>query len=182
VIFRPTPLEGAWLIDLERIEDERGFFARSWSPEDMAERGLSTEIAQISVAGNARAGTLRGLHFQHPPHAEVKLVRCTRGAVWDVIVDLRRTSSTFMQWFDAELTAENRTTLYVPEGCAHGYQTLVDGSEVTYLISYPWTPDAASGYRWDDPAFGIRWPEADERVISAKDRAWPDFDAAASPF
>jgi dTDP-4-dehydrorhamnose 3,5-epimerase len=182
MIFTPTPIDGAWLVDLDRIEDERGFFARAWSPEDMEERGLSTRIAQISVAWNERAGTLRGLHFQHPPHTEVKVVRCTRGAIWDVIVDLRSDSPAFRRWFAAELTEENRTSLCIPEGCAHGYQTLVDGSEVTYLISYPWTPSAAAGYRWDDPAFAIDWPEADVLVLSEKDRTWPDFDPAASPF
>jgi dTDP-4-dehydrorhamnose 3,5-epimerase len=182
MIFTPTPIDGAWLVDLDRIEDERGFFARAWSPGDMEERGLSTRIAQISVAWNERAGTLRGLHFQHPPHAEVKVVRCTRGAIWDVIVDLRSDSPTFRRWFAAELTEESRTSLYIPEGCAHGYQTLVDGSEVTYLISYPWTPSASAGYRWDDPAFAIDWPETAARVLSENDRTWPDFDPAAPPF
>jgi dTDP-4-dehydrorhamnose 3,5-epimerase len=175
VILTRLSLEGAYSIDPEPISDERGFFARWWDRVELAELGLSTEIAQCSVAWNERRGTLRGLHFQHPPHAEVKLVRCTRGAVWDVIVDLRPDSPTHARWQAVELTAENGRVLYVPEGFAHGYQTLVDHTETLYMISSPYAPDAASGVRWDDPAFGIDWPLAEATILSERDRNWPDY-------
>ncbi len=173
--FEPTRLEGAWLIVPERVEDERGFFARTWCRRELEARGLNACIAQCSVSFNRRAGVLRGMHYQAPPHAETKIVRCTAGAIFDVIVDLRPASKTFRQWFGAELTAENHRMLYVPDGFAHGFQTLVDGSEVFYQISTFYEPASACGVRWDDPAFGIEWPGARERIISPRDRAYPDF-------
>jgi dTDP-4-dehydrorhamnose 3,5-epimerase len=174
VIFRETALRGAWIIELEPREDERGFFARAWCEDEFAEHGLTTRIAQCNISWNARRGTLRGLHFQAEPHAEVKLVRCSRGAVYDVIVDLRPSSPSYTRWAGVELTAENRRTLYVPEGFAHGFQTLSDDTELFYQVSEPYAPAAERGVRWDDPAFGIVWPLTDP-ILSDKDRVWPDF-------
>jgi dTDP-4-dehydrorhamnose 3,5-epimerase len=173
--FAETDLPGAFVIELERREDERGFFARAWCEQEFADHGLETRVSQSNLAYNRKAGTLRGMHYQAPPHAEVKLVRCTSGAVYDVIVDLRPESSAYMRWIGVELSAENRRALYVPEGFAHGYQTLVDDTETYYQVSAPYTPAAERGVRWDDPIFGIEWPPADNRVISSKDRDWPDY-------
>ena len=178
MIFTETRLAGAFTIDVERHEDERGFFARLWDGEELAAHGLDARVSQSSIAYNRVAGTLRGLHFQLPPFAETKLVRCTRGAIWDVIVDLRAGSPTFLEWVAVELTEENRRTLYVPEQFAHGYQTLVNASEVWYQMSAPHAPQAARGLRWDDPKLGIEWPDAARRVISERDLAWPDVDEA----
>jgi dTDP-4-dehydrorhamnose 3,5-epimerase len=175
MIFTETELQGAYLVDVEPKEDDRGFFARAWCRDEFESHGLSTEIAQCNIAYNDRAGTLRGMHFQSHPHAEVKLVRCTRGAVYDVIIDLRPQSPTFMGWLGVELTEESSRMLYVPEGFAHGYQTLVDETETHYQISQAYAPEAAAGVRWDDPAFGIKWPPVEHRIVSSKDRAWPDF-------
>jgi dTDP-4-dehydrorhamnose 3,5-epimerase len=175
VRFVPTKLEGAFVVEPERHEDERGFFARTWSADDFAERGLVGGLSQCSISRNSKAGTLRGMHFQTAPHEEAKLVRCTAGAILDVIVDLRPESPTHAEWVGVELTAENGTALYIPKGCAHGFQTLVDGAEVFYMISDPYVPAAASGVRWDDPAFGIDWPPAHARVINERDRSWPDY-------
>lgn len=173
--FAETELPGAFMIELERREDERGFFARAWCEQEFADHGLDTRVSQCNLAHNEKAGTLRGMHYQAPPYAEVKLVRCTSGAVYDVIVDLRPQSSTYMHWIAVELSAENGRALYIPEGFAHGYQTLVDGTETYYQVSAPYAPDAERGVRWDDPVFGIDWPPADDRVISTKDRGWPDY-------
>lgn len=173
--FTPAPLAGAWIVDLEPIEDERGFFARSWSPEELASHGLDTRVAACNVSYNEAPGTLRGMHYQADPHGEVKLVRCTAGAIFDVIVDLRPGSPTHRGWFGAELSAANRTALYVPEGFAHGFQTLVAGSEVLYLMGAPFVAEAARGVRWDDPSFGIDWPPAARRVMSDRDRTYPDY-------
>jgi dTDP-4-dehydrorhamnose 3,5-epimerase len=178
MIFTKTTLDGAYLIDVQRLEDERGFFARGWCADVFREHGLNGNVTQLNVGFSRRAGTLRGLHFQHSPHAEVKIVRCTRGAMYDVIVDLRADSATFGRWFGVELTAENGRTLYVPEGCAQGYQTLLDDTEMYYLTSKPYAPGAAQGVRFDDPAFGIEWP-LPVQVISQADRSWPYF--AQSP-
>ncbi len=176
MIFTETELRGAFVVDIEPREDERGLFARAWCEDELARHGLETRVAQCNLSFNHRAGTLRGMHFQRPPHAEVKLVRCTRGAVYDVIVDLRPESPTRGRWVAVELTADNRRTLYIPEGFAHGYQTLVDATETYYQVSAAYAPDAEGGVRWDDPSFGIVWPDADERIISEKDRAWPDYE------
>jgi dTDP-4-dehydrorhamnose 3,5-epimerase len=178
--FRETPLAGAFVVDVEKRADSRGFFARAWCQREFEEHGLSTELVQCNLSFNERRGTLRGMHYQAPPHEEVKLIRCTRGAVYDVIVDLRPGSRTYKQWFGVELSAENRRTLYVPAGFAHGYQTLEDGSETFYQVSAFYAPEAEGGVRWDDPAFRIKWPDVAERTISDKDANWPDFER--SPF
>ncbi|HEX8243788.1 MAG TPA: dTDP-4-dehydrorhamnose 3,5-epimerase, partial [Longimicrobium sp.] len=166
MIFTATELAGAWIVDPERLEDERGFFARTFDAGEFARRGLRSAFPQCSVSFNARAGTLRGMHFQAEPHAEAKLVRCTAGAVYDVIVDLRPESPTRLRWIGVELSAANRRALYVPEGCAHGFQTLADASEVFYQISVPYAAESARGVRWNDPAFGITWPAAERRTMS----------------
>jgi dTDP-4-dehydrorhamnose 3,5-epimerase len=173
--FTPTLLDGACIVDIEPVEDERGMFARSWCPEQFSRQGLDPRIAACNISFNRAAGTLRGLHYQAPPHEEAKLVRCTAGAIFDVIVDIRPASSTFRKWFGIELTAQNRTSLYVPAGFAHGFQTLEDSSEVFYIMSTPYVHDAARGVRWDDPAFAIEWPPADQRVISPRDLSFDDF-------
>jgi dTDP-4-dehydrorhamnose 3,5-epimerase len=174
MIFRETPLPGAWVLEPERIEDERGFFARTWSRGEFEARGLDPTLAQCSVSFNRRRGTLRGLHFQIAPHEEVKLVRVTRGTVWDVIVDLRPESPTFKRHFSVVLSAERGNQLYIPKRMAHGFQTLEDATEVYYQISAPYAPEAARGYRWDDPAFAIPWPQP-VTVISERDRQLPYF-------
>lgn len=173
--FVETGIAGVVRVELEPFEDERGSFARIWCEEELAAHGLTAGLAQASVSRNTKAGTLRGMHFQHAPHEEAKLVRCTRGAIFDVALDLRRGSPTFLRWYGARLTAEDGAALFVPEGCAHGFQTLVDDTEVLYLISARYEPAAATGVRWDDPAFGIEWPDAAVRTLSARDRGWPDF-------
>lgn len=174
MIFAMTRLDGAWLIDIEPREDERGFFARTWCRQELAALGLDTEIAQESLSLNRRHGTVRGLHFQRPPNDETKIVRCTRGAIFDAIVDLRRHSPTYLRWQGFELTAENRRALYVPKGFAHGFQTLADDAEVAYQISEFYAPEAAGGYRYDDVAFGIVWP-VPVTLISERDLGWPAF-------
>jgi dTDP-4-dehydrorhamnose 3,5-epimerase len=172
MIFATTQLDGAWLIEIEPREDERGFFARTWCREELAAQGLDTEIVQESLSFNRRRGTLRGLHFQRSPHEETKIVRCARGAIFDVIVDLRPGSPTYLHWQGFDLTAENRRALYVPKGFAHGLQTLTDDAEVAYQISAFHAPEAAGGCRYDDPAFGIAWP-LPITAISERDRGWP---------
>lgn len=175
MIFTETELAGAFVVDLERREDDRGFFARAWCADEFAAHGLNTRLVQANLSFNDRKGTLRGMHFQEKPAAEAKLIRCTRGAIFDAIIDLRPDSSTFKRWVGVELTAENRRALYVPEGFAHGYQTLEVDTETFYLVSEYYTPSAESGVRWDDPAFGIRWPDPGSAFVSKKDRAWPNF-------
>jgi len=175
VIFTAAPLAGAFVIEPERKADERGFFARTFSADEFRKQGLCAEFVQCSVSFNARAGTLRGMHYQAARHAETKLVRVTQGAIFDVIVDLRPKSKTFKRWFAAELSADNRRALYIPEGFAHGFQTLGDAAEVFYQISPAYVPEAARGVRWDDPAFGIEWPKAGRRILSERDRSYPDF-------
>ena len=182
MIVRPTDLEGCVLLVPEPLEDERGFFSRVWCTDVLASHGLETTVAQSNIAYNHRAGTVRGLHFQRPPHDDVKVVRCTAGAVYDVVVDLRPTSETYLQWIGVELTASNRLSLYVPAGFAHGYQTLAHETETHYLHSAPYAPTFDGGVRWDDPAFAIDWPPATTRNISAKDRSWPDYDPGSPIF
>jgi dTDP-4-dehydrorhamnose 3,5-epimerase len=174
MIFRPLDVSGAFLIDPEPIPDERGFFARLWCQREFEERGLLGRIVQCSQSFNTRKGTLRGLHYQLAPHAEVKIVRCTRGALYDVILDLRPASPTFKKHAAVTLTAENRCMAYVPEGCAHGFETLEDGTEVFYLISEFFRPDHARGVRWNDSAFAIPWPPG-EKTLNERDRTYPDF-------
>ena len=176
MIFTPTALQDAVMIDVERRGDERGYLARTYCEEEFADHGLVTRFVQASTIFSPHEGTLRGLHFQRAPHAEVKLVRCTRGAADIRIVDLRPESSTYLSWFGVELSPTNGRLLYVPEGFAQGYQTLVDDTEVAYQMSHGYVPDAASGVRWDDAAFGITWPTADQRIISDRDQAWADYE------
>jgi dTDP-4-dehydrorhamnose 3,5-epimerase len=172
--FTKTRLRGAFLIGFNRIEDHRGFFARGWCCEEFAKHGLP-DMVQLNVAFSHKQGTLRGLHYQEPPHQESKLARCTRGAIFDVIVDLRPGSPTRREWIGLELTAQNGLMLYAPEGCAHGYQTLTDDAEMYYMTSTRYSPAAARGVRHDDPAFGIAWP-LPVSAISEADEQWPDYD------
>lgn len=174
MVFTATTLKSAFIIDPERLEDERGFFARSWCQREFEARRLNSRLMQCNLSFNKRKGTLRGMHYQVKLYEEAKLVRCTMGAIYDVIIDLRLDSPTFKQWEAAELTAENRRMLYIPEGFAHGFQTLEDNTEVFYQMSQFYSPEFARGVRWDDPAFNIRWP-AGERIIAERDRAFPDF-------
>jgi dTDP-4-dehydrorhamnose 3,5-epimerase len=175
VIFTPTRLRDAYVIDVERRADERGFLARTFCEREFAEHGLPMSIVQSSTIHSPRRNTLRGLHYQEAPHSEIKLVRCTRGSIFLVMVDLRPDSPTAGDWLGVELTADNERLAYVPEGFAQGYQTLADDTEVLYQMSHHYVAEAASGVRWDDPAFGIEWPAAQERLISERDRAWPDY-------
>jgi dTDP-4-dehydrorhamnose 3,5-epimerase len=177
MLFVPTSIDGAWVVKVEQVRDERGFFARTWCRTEFAARGLSPELAQCSIAYNQRKGTLRGMHFQMEPFAEAKLVRCTRGAIFDVIIDLRPGSGTFQSHFAAELTDESHDALYVPEGCAHGYLTLTCDTQVFYQMSQVYAPECAAGVRWDDPSFGIIWP-APVKVISRRDAEYADFVAS----
>lgn len=173
-----TALPGVYLVQLQRIEDERGSFARSFCRREFAEHGLDPVVAQCNVSHNRAAGTLRGLHYQLPPAAEAKLVRCTRGAIFDVAVDLRPSSPFFGRWYGAELSAANDTLLYIPKGCGHGFQTLVDDTEVAYQMSEFYAPALAGGVRYDDPAIGIAWP-LPVTAISERDRTQPLLDPAA---
>jgi dTDP-4-dehydrorhamnose 3,5-epimerase len=172
MIFTESRLPGAFLVDLEPLADERGFFARTYCADEFAAKGLSVEWRQCSVSFNARKGTLRGLHYQDAPHEEHKLVRCSAGAIFDVIVDIRPHSPGFKRWFGVELTAQNRRSLFIPPGYAHGFVTLSDDAEVYYMISVPHAPAQARGFRWSDPAFGIQWPLTPS-VISSRDAAYP---------
>jgi len=166
-----TDVQGVKLVEITRISDDRGFFARVWCQDEFALHGVKASWVQANVGSSVRAGTLRGVHYQRDPHAEAKLVRCTRGAVYDVAVDLRPTSPSYLRWVGATLDPDSLSMLYIPEGCGHGYQTLADDSEITYFTSAPYDRDAATGVRYDDPAFEIDWPLAVE-VISAQDASW----------
>ncbi len=170
--FTPSRIAGAWIIDIEPIHDPRGFFATTWLPEEFHRHGIDPALAQCNLAFNYKRGTLRGMHFQTAPHEQSKLVRATRGALLDVIVDLRPDSPTLRHWDSIELTADNRRMLYIPGGLAHGYLTLADDTEASYHASTPWAPQAEAGVRWNDPAFAITWP-FEPTVISEKDQHWP---------
>jgi dTDP-4-dehydrorhamnose 3,5-epimerase len=172
--FEPLELGGAYLIRLEPREDERGLFARTYCQDEFARQGLTGKVVQCNLSTNIRAGIVRGMHYQRPPHAEVKLVRCTRGAIHDVIVDLRKDSPTFGDWFGAELSEQNGLMMYVPEGFAHGYQSLSDGATALYMVTSPYAPHAEGGLRYDDPAVGIVWP-LPVSGCSEKDGSWPDL-------
>ena len=172
--FLETRIKGVFEVHPELLADERGFFARTWCRKECAAAGLNPAVVQCNVSFNAQQGTLRGLHYQDAPHQEAKLVRCTRGAIYDVAIDLRRDSPTFRQWTAANLTAENRHMLYIPEGCGHGFLTLEDDTEIFYQMSEFYAPGYGRGARWNDPAFGIAWPRAIE-LISERDRTYPDF-------
>lgn len=174
MIFKETKLKGAFVIEPERIEDERGFFARTFCRKEFEAHGLNPHLVQCSVSFNKKKGTLRGMHYQTAPHEEIKLVRCTRGAIYDVILDLRPTSPTFKQWVSVELTGENRRMVYIPECMAHGFQTIEEETEVLYQMSEFYNPDVARGVRWDDPIFAINWPEQ-VTFMSAKDLAFKPF-------
>ena len=170
--FTASRIPGTWVIDITPIRDQRGFFAMTWLPDELRRRGMDPAVAQCNLAFNHKRGTLRGMHFQAAPHGQAKIVRATRGALLDVIVDLRPDSPTWRQWESFELTADNRRMLYIPPGLAHGYLTLTDDAEMFYQASTPWAPQAEAGVRWNDPAFGIKWP-FEPTVISAKDQTWP---------
>jgi dTDP-4-dehydrorhamnose 3,5-epimerase len=174
MIFTETKLKGAFIIEPERLEDERGFFARTFCRKEFEVYGLNPNLLQCSISYNRLKGTLRGMHYQIPPHEEAKLIRCTMGAIYDVMLDLRPNSPTYRQWVSAELTGENRLTLYVPEGIAHGFQTLQDQTEVLYQMSEFYNAESARGVRWDDPFFAIQWP-GKPLVISRKDESYRNF-------
>lgn len=172
MIFQSTPIPDAYLIEREPHTDSRGRFARVWCLDELRARGIDHTFVQANVSINKRQGTLRGLHRQRPPHGEAKLIHCAKGAVYDVVVDTRPASETYLAWFGAELSAENRRSMYVPIGCTHGYLALSDGAEVYYVVSHPHVPEAETGLRYDDPVLGIDWPQ-DVTVVSDKDRSWP---------
>ncbi len=179
MIFVETAIPGTWILEPELRNDERGFFARTWCQRELTERGLDVRVAQSSLSWNRRRGTLRGLHYQAAPFEEVKLVRCTRGAIHDVIVDLRAASPTFGRHVTLELSAANRRSLYIPRGLAHGFQTLEDDTELLYQISEFHVSEAGRGVRWNDPAFGIQWPIPDP-IMNERDRGYPDFTLVAT--
>lgn len=176
ITFTETKLLGAFIVAPEIFEDERGFFARSFSEKEFAAHGINTRMAECNLSFNKKRYTIRGLHFQSDPFAQAKLVRCTQGAIYDVIVDLRPDSPTFKQWFGEELTAKNHLMLYVPAGFAHGYQTLEDNTEMFYQVSEFYAPASCGGIRWNDPAFAIRWPAMDGVTINPRDQSYPDFE------
>jgi dTDP-4-dehydrorhamnose 3,5-epimerase len=176
VIFSETKLKGAFVIEIQKLTDNRGFFARSWCQNEFSEHGLTARILQVNISYNIKKGTLRGMHYQATPYEETKLVRCTKGAIYDVIIDLRPDSPTYSQWIGVHLTADNYKMLYVPENFAHGFQVLEDNTEATYQVSQFYTPGSERGIRWDDPKFGIDWP-MEVRVISEKDGSWPLYSA-----
>ena len=178
MVFKETKLKGAYVIELELLKDERGFFTRSFCQKEFEEHGLSPRIVQCNISYNKRKGTLRGMHYQVAPHEEAKLVSCIRGAIYDVIIDLRSNSLTYCQWFAVELSPENYKMLYIPEGFAHGFQTLEDNTVVFYQMSEFYHPECARGVRWDDGAFGVEWP-MDELILSDKDGAYKDFISAS---
>ena len=173
--FTETRIPGVWIIEADVFHDDRGWFARAWMPEEFAARGLDTRIAQCSMTSNHRRTTIRGLHYQSAPYEEVKVVRAIKGAVHDVAVDLRPQSPTYCQWVGVDLTADNRRSLYLPHGVAHGYQTLEDHSDVFFFVSAPYTPAHQRGVRWNDPAFAITWPLGAPEVIHPRDAGYPDF-------
>ncbi|RME90844.1 MAG: dTDP-4-dehydrorhamnose 3,5-epimerase [Candidatus Hydrogenedentota bacterium] len=175
MIFHETPLKGAYVIELEKKGDDRGFFARAFCVNEFKEHGIDHNIVQINNSFTVPKGTLRGMHYQLPPHAETKIVRCIRGSLYDVILDLRKDSPTFGKWFGAELTAENRKMMVVPKGFAHGFLTLEENTEAFYLVTEFYAPQAERGIRWNDPKFKIEWP-MEPKVLSEKDANWPDFD------
>ncbi|MFW6371437.1 MAG: dTDP-4-dehydrorhamnose 3,5-epimerase [Bacteroidota bacterium] len=180
MIFTETKLKGAYIVEIKQLSDDRGFFGRSWCKREMEEHGLNGNVVQSNTSFSKAKGTIRGLHYQKHPYEETKLMRCTRGAIYDVIIDLRPESPTFLQWTGIELTENNYKMLYVPERFAHGFLTLTDNSEVTYLVTQYYTPGAEGGIRFNDPQFNIRWPVPVEKV-SEKDKNLPDFDTSQLP-
>lgn len=174
MIFNETKLKGSFIIDLERHQDERGFFSRTFCRKELEANGLIADVAQANMSLSNTRGTLRGMHYQKPPFEETKLVRCTKGALYDVVIDLRPDSSTYKSWVGVELTADNYRMLFVPKNFAHGFITLADDTEVTYMVSQFYSPGSELGIRWNDPLIGIQWP-IDVQIISEKDASWPDF-------
>ncbi len=177
MIFKPTKLAGVFILEPDRFEDERGYFAQTWSEKEFAERGLESHVAECNRSFNGRQGTVRGMHYQAAPFSQVKVVGAVRGAIFDVVLDLRSDSPTFKHWVAAELSADNGLFFYVPAGCAHGFQTLRDQSVVAYQMFAPYVPEYASGVRWNDPAFAINWPLTDDIIINQRDRDYPDFES-----
>ncbi len=175
MLFIETKLKGAFVIELEKYSDDRGFFSRAWCQKEFKEQGINSRFVQANIGFSKNSGTIRGIHYQIAPFEEAKLVRCIRGAIFDVVLDLRPELPSFKQWFGVELSDENRKMLYVPEGCAHGYQTLVDNTEVFYQVSQVYSPESERGIRWNDPEFDIEWPIDEDLVISEKDQNWSDF-------
>jgi dTDP-4-dehydrorhamnose 3,5-epimerase len=175
MLFKPLPLDGAYVIEIEKFEDIRGFFGRAWSDREFEEKGLFGKFVEANVSFSKKKGTLRGMHFQRSPHEQIKLVRCTVGAIYDVIIDLRPDSSTYKKYSGVELSVENRLMLYAPGEFAHGFQTLQPNTEVFYMVSKYYAPQSADGIRWNDPAFNIEWPEESERTILPRDLSYPDF-------
>lgn len=173
--FTETKLPGVYVIEPRRFEDERGFFAPSFTAKEFAARGMASVFVENNISFSKNRGTLRGLHYQAAPHGQAKLIRCTRGAIFDVAVDLRRQSPMFKQWTGVELSEENRSMLYLPGDCGHGFQTLADDTEVFYIVSTPYVPESSRGFRWNDPAFGIDWPDVGARVLIQRDQEYPDF-------
>jgi dTDP-4-dehydrorhamnose 3,5-epimerase len=174
MIFSETRLKGAFVINPERLEDERGFFARSWCEREFKDHGIETKFVQCNISFNKKIGTLRGMHYQAAPYEEAKLIRCTMGAIYDVIMDLRPNSLTYREWVYTELTSDNRRMIHVPKGFAHGFLTLTDNSEIFYMMSESYVPGFGRGIKWNDPVLGITWP-AEVRVISSQDQSYPDF-------
>ena len=181
--FEATPIPGVFLITLDQKTDERGHFARLWCRDELVRRGLTADLAQCNISFNRCRGTLRGMHWQAAPHEEAKMVRCNRGALYDVVLDLRPQSPSYQRWFATELSQDNARLVYIPEGCAHGFQTLQDNTEILYFISVPYAPASARGVRWNDPAFGIVWPaiEMNERSICKRDQNYSEFAASPTP-
>jgi dTDP-4-dehydrorhamnose 3,5-epimerase len=177
MVFKETRLKGAFIIELEKIADSRGFFSRVWCQKEFEVNGLNPNVVQCNLSFNTSKGTLRGMHYQIAPHEEAKIVRCIRGKVYDVIIDLRPKSPTYLRWIGVELSSENRKMLYVPESFAHGYLTLTDNTELFYQVSHFYSPEYESGIRWNDRTFNIKWPQTDGIIITDKDKSWPDFQA-----
>jgi dTDP-4-dehydrorhamnose 3,5-epimerase len=172
--FNSTDIDGLYYVDIDRLEDDRGFFGRAFCRQEFKEKGLESEVCQANISYNQSAGTLRGMHYQKPPYQESKFIRCIRGSIYDVAIDLRKNSPTYCHWFGIELSDENRTALFVPKDFAHGFLTLTDDTEVIYMVSQSYAPNAEAGVRWDDPFFGISWP-VNPSLVSSKDAQWPDF-------
>ena len=176
MIFNETPIPGAWLVNLKRMEDHRGFFARAWSAVEFEDMGLPTYFPDVNFSLSIRKGTIRGLHHQIAPHAEAKFVRCTRGALYDVIIDLRPESPTFLKWASFVIRADSHEAIFIPAGCAHGVKTLEEHTEMLYMVSTIYRPEAEGGIRWNDPFFAIDWPDPENAIVSEKDLTWPDFE------
>ena len=175
MLFKATKIKGAWIVDLQRNSDERGYFARAWCTEEFEDHGITPKLCQLNLSYSSNRGTLRGMHYQIDPHSEMKAVRCVKGALFDVIIDLRRESNTYKEWFGFELNERNKSMLIVPEGCAHGFLTLQDDSEAFYLVSAAYNQVSERGLRWDDPSFNIKWPFHPIEV-SSKDRSWKNYE------